>query len=45
MISRSDASASFPSGLLPDGDRDLLVINGHQFALDAPTAPFTGGLA
>ncbi|MFJ4037425.1 hypothetical protein ACIPVB_05025 [Microbacterium sp. NPDC090007] len=34
MISRSDASMTGPSGFLPDGDRDLLAINGHHFDLD-----------
>ncbi|WP_191966653.1 hypothetical protein [Microbacterium testaceum] len=45
MISRSDASASAPSGFLPEGDRDLLAINGHHFELGAPVAPLAGDLA
>jgi len=45
MISRSDASASAPSGFFPDGDRDVLAINGHQFDLGAPVAPLTNHLA
>jgi hypothetical protein len=45
MTSRSDASASAPSGFLSDGDRDLLAINGHHFELGAPVAPLLGDLA
>lgn len=35
MISRTDASSTFPPGLSGDGDRDLLAINGRQFDLGA----------
>ena len=39
MTPRSDASAVSPSGFLPDGDRDVLAINGHQFDLGIGSAP------
>ncbi|WP_295838062.1 hypothetical protein [uncultured Microbacterium sp.] len=42
MISRSDASAMAPSGFLPDGDRDLLAINGHHFELGDAVAGLGG---
>lgn len=45
MISRSDASATGPAGFLPDGDRDLLAINGHHFDLGEGTAPLGGDIA
>jgi len=45
MFSRSDASASAPSGFVPDGDGDLLAINGHHFDLGGPIAPVAGDFA
>ncbi|MDQ1123225.1 hypothetical protein [Microbacterium trichothecenolyticum] len=42
MNSRSDASLTTPPGSGPDGDRDLLAINGHQFDLGAPISPLAG---
>lgn len=45
MIRRSDASFTAPSGFLPDGDRDLLAINGHHFELGDSTTPLGGDLA
>lgn len=42
MNSRSDASFATPPGSVPDGDRDLLAINGHQFDLGAAVAPLAG---
>lgn len=45
MIRRSDASFTVPSGFLPDGDRDLLAINGHHFELGDSVAPLGGDLA
>ncbi|BFM24467.1 hypothetical protein QE430_001161 [Microbacterium testaceum] len=42
MTSRSDASFASPSGFLPDGDGDLLAINGHHFDLGTPST-FAGG--
>ncbi len=45
MTPRSDASAVSPSGFLPDGDRDVLAINGHQFDLGIGSAPGLADLA
>ncbi|MFN3948372.1 hypothetical protein [Microbacterium sp.] len=45
MISRSDASFTSPAGFFPDGDRDLLAINGHHFELGDGVAPFASDLA
>lgn len=42
MTSRSDASFASPPGFLPDGDGDLLAINGHHFDLGTP-GTFAGG--
>jgi len=39
MTPRSDASAVSPSGFLPDGDRDVLAINGHHFDLGVAGVP------
>nr|WP_307332960.1 hypothetical protein [Microbacterium sp. SORGH_AS_1204] len=45
MISRSDTSSTAPMNVAPDGDRDLLAINGHHFELGGPAAPLGGDVA
>ncbi|MDQ1083011.1 MULTISPECIES: hypothetical protein [Microbacterium] len=45
MISRSDASSTAPPGFLPDGERDLLAINGHHFELGDAIASRGAGIA
>ncbi|WP_156495931.1 hypothetical protein [Microbacterium sp. T32] len=45
MTPRSDASTVPPSGFLPDGDRDVLAINGHHFDLGIASAPGLADLA
>lgn len=45
MISRSDVSSTAPLGLPPDGERDLLAINGHHFELGGAVAPLGVELA
>ncbi|WP_424707897.1 hypothetical protein [Microbacterium sp. SLBN-111] len=45
MTPRSDASAVSSSGFLPDGDRDVLAINGHHFDLGIADVPGFADLA
>lgn len=45
MTPRSDASVGSTSGFLPDGDRDVLAINGHHFDLGITSVPGIADLA